>query len=452
MQTIIYQYINNELQATELEVKSPESTHFLIQLEQKVKQDYFLLKVKPGQIELNHDLIKNWIEVAAENMAAISYSFYTEVSEYGEKQVPTIEYTTGSIRDDFNFGALVLIQRDTLKAYNRQNKEVYTYAGWYSFRLFASRRNAIYQHETYTYHYSEIDLRESGQKQFDYVNPRNRNRQIEMEQAATFHLEEIGAKVSPPFKEVDFTSAGFPTEASVIIPVLNREKTIADAIQSVLAQKTNFTFNLLVINNHSTDKTTEIINSFKDNRIIHIQPTSKELGIGGCWNEGIYHEKCGRFAVQLDSDDLYSDENTLQKIIDKFYKEGCAMVVGSYQMVDFKLEEIPPGVIDHREWSDENGANNALRINGFGAPRAFYTPIVRKIGFPNVSYGEDYAVSLAISREYKTGRIYHPIYFCRRWDQNTDSNLSIDKINAHNSYKDSLRKNEIETRQSITKL
>ena len=449
MQATIYQHINGEFQSTVLEVNSPESTNFLNQLEQKIKADYFLLKLKPGQIEFEETNIIRWINAASENNAALSYSYYIELAEKGTTKIPTLSYTEGSIRDDFNFGALVLVQKEALKIFNRQNKEVYAYAGWYSFRLFISRRNGIHQFTEYSYRYSEIDLRKSGEKQFDYVNPRNRNRQIDMEHAVTSHLEKIGAKVSPPFKEVNFNEYNFEVEATVIIPVLNREKTIADAIHSVLKQKTNFAFNLIIVDNHSTDQTSEIIDSIQDRRVIHIIPEATNLGIGGCWNEGINHPKCGRFAIQLDSDDLYANENTLQKIIDKFYKEKCAMVIGSYQMVNFQLEEIPPGIIDHREWTDDNGPNNALRINGLGAPRAFYTPIIREIQFPNVSYGEDYAVALAISRIWKIGRIYEPVYLCRRWDQNTDSNLSIEKVNAHNTYKDSLRTKEIKFRISL---
>lgn len=447
MQTTIYQFINNELQTTILEANSPESTNFLNQLETKIKADYFLLKLKPGQVQFELEDLKKWMSDADKNKAAISYSHYTEVTENGTTSIPTIAYSEGSLRDDFNFGALVLVQKEALKTFNRQNKEVYSYAGLYSFRLFISRRKGIHHFNGYSYQYSETDLRQSGEKQFDYVNPRNRNRQIEMEKAATAHLDEIGAKVSPPFKEVNFNETNFGIEASVVIPVLNREKTIADAIKSVLKQKTNFGFNLIIVDNHSTDTTPEIISAFKNRQIVHVIPEATNLGIGGCWNEAVNHPYCGRFAVQLDSDDLYFDENTLQKIVDKFRRERCAMVIGSYKMVNFKLEEIPPGIIDHREWTDENGPNNALRINGLGAPRAFYTPIIREIGFPNVSYGEDYAVALAISRSWKVGRIYEPIYLCRRWDQNTDSNLSIEKVNAHNAYKDSLRTEEIEKRE-----
>ena len=268
-----------------------------------------------------------------------------------------------------------------------------------------------------------------------------------MEKACTSHLQKIGACLKPPFKEVNFSELDFPVEASVIIPVRNRIRTIKDAVESVLTQKTNFSFNLIVIDNHSSDGTTEILAEFAGSgKLIHLVPERSDLGIGGCWNEGILHKNCGRFAVQLDSDDIYSSDNTLQKIVDKFYEEKCAMVIGSYQMTNFDLEEIPPGIIDHREWTNDNGPNNALRINGLGAPRAFYTPLLREIKVPNVSYGEDYAVGLAISREYKIGRIYEPIYLCRRWDDNTDASLNIDKLNVHNLYKDRIRTIELKAR------
>ncbi|MGC9355924.1 MAG: glycosyltransferase family 2 protein, partial [Mariniphaga sp.] len=274
-----------------------------------------------------------------------------------------------------------------------------------------------------------------------------REKQIEMEKACTAHLEKIGALLRPPFKKIDLSKTDFPVEASVIIPVRNRVKTIKDAVESVLIQKTNFNFNIIVVDNHSTDGTTEILHDFaRGGKLIHVVPERKDLGIGGCWNEAVFHEKCGRFAVQLDSDDLYADENTLQKVVDKFQEEKCAMVIGSYQMTNFDLEEIPPGIIDHKEWTHDNGPNNALRINGLGAPRAFFTPVLRKIRVPNVSYGEDYAVGLAISREYKIGRIYEPLYLCRRWSDNTDASLDIEKQNAHNLYKDRMRTIELKAR------
>jgi glycosyltransferase involved in cell wall biosynthesis len=289
-------------------------------------------------------------------------------------------------------------------------------------------------------------------KHFSYVDPKNREVQIEMEKVVTQHLMDIRAYVHPPFKEIDLNlTKDFEFEASVIIPVRNRVKTIGDAIESVLMQKTNFKFNLIVIDNHSTDGTSEVISSFskKDERLIHYIPERNDLGIGGCWNAGVHHNKCGKFAVQLDSDDIYKDENTLQTVVDLFHKEKCAMVIGSYQITDFNLNPLPPGLIDHKEWTSDNGPNNALRINGLGAPRAFYTPVLREIKIPNVSYGEDYSAGLAISRQYKIGRIYHSIYMCRRWEGNSDAQLDIVRINANNFYKDRIRTFELSARKQL---
>jgi hypothetical protein len=426
---------------------SAHSSDLLRKIGKVITSDYFFLQIKHGEICISKKEREDWISEISETDALMSYCGYYESKGTDITTHPVIEYTKGSIRDDFDFGPLVLIKTKSLTEFLALEHEDFTHAGWYSFRLFISRQGQIALSDKIRYTYIEPDHRLSGEKQFDYVNPMNRNRQIEMEKAATGHLHKIGALVMPPFDELDFDKNNFLTEASVIIPVLNREKTITDAIRSVLLQKTNFPFNLIIVDNHSTDKTSALIAGFCDSRIVHHIPFRKDLGIGGCWNEAINHPACGRFAIQLDSDDLYSDENTIQRIVEKFHQEKCAMVIGSYQMVNFNLEEIPPGIIDHREWSDNNGPNNALRINGLGAPRAFYTPIIRKVGFPNVSYGEDYAVAITISREHKIGRIYEPIYLCRRWESNTDSNLSIEKANAHNRYKDSLRATEIEIRQ-----
>ncbi len=429
---------------------STESTDLLIEIANKVTSDYFFLQVKTGNISFDDANLIEWLTTTRELGSALSYCHYWQHANDEVTRHNVIEYTEGSIRDDFNVGALVLIKTSLLHEYIKNLQEKYLYAGWYSFRLFLSRKGSIELVNNYAYSTYETDLRASGVKQFDYVNPNNRDRQIEMEKATTHHLQQIGALVKPPFNEVNLDQKIFPAEASVIIPVLNREKTIADAIKSVLAQQTDFTFNLIIVNNHSTDDTARIINTFDDRRIIHHVPQRTDLGIGGCWNEAINHEACGKFAIQLDSDDLYLDETTLQKIVDEFRRQRCAMVIGSYRMVNFNLEEIPPGVIDHREWSDNNGPNNALRINGLGAPRAFFTPIIRQLQFPNVSYGEDYAVAIAISRQWKIGRIYEPIYLCRRWDNNTDSNLSIEKINQHNRYKDKLRTSEIRIRKTMS--
>ena len=288
-----------------------------------------------------------------------------------------------------------------------------------------------------------------GEKQFDYVDPKNRQVQIEREAAFTYHLKQTGAYLPPVSTEVDLQKGQFIYEASVIIPVYNRARTIKDAISSALNQQTSFPFNVIVIDNHSTDGTTEAIHSFNDSRILHLIPERDDLGIGGCWNLAIQHNACGRFAVQLDSDDLYSSEHTLQKIVDKFYETKCAMVIGTYKMTNFQLNPIPPGIIDHSEWTDNNGHNNALRINGLGAPRAFFTPVLRDIRVPNTSYGEDYALGLAFSRQYKIGRLYEVLYLCRRWEGNSDAALSIEKVNKNNAYKDSLRTLDIQKRKAI---
>ncbi|MFA9388917.1 MAG: glycosyltransferase family 2 protein [Prolixibacteraceae bacterium] len=451
MNVTLYLPTKTKIRKVEFETGTPESTTALKQMNMLISTEYFLLKTKPGELLFEDQSILTWLDEVKKSTEIYSYSNYNQVSNAQASPVPTIDYSAGSLRDDFNFGALVLLKTSALTEYLKWESQEYKYAGWYALSLFASRQKQLHHSNKFNYSYTELDVRKSGEKQFDYVNPRNRARQLEMEKAATIHLEAIGAKVSPPFKQVDFDETSFQFEASVIIPVLNRELTITDAIQSVLKQQTNFAFNLIIVNNHSTDDTTKIINEINDDRIIHVIPEATNLGIGGCWNEAVNHPKCGRFAVQLDSDDLYSDESTLQRIVDKFHKKKCAMVIGSYQMVNVNLEEIPPGIIDHREWTDDNGPNNALRINGMGAPRAFYTPIIREIGFPNVSYGEDYAVALAISRSYKIGRIYEPLYLCRRWNQNTDANLSIEKTNAHNKYKDSIRTEEIAIRKELNK-
>jgi glycosyltransferase involved in cell wall biosynthesis len=314
-----------------------------------------------------------------------------------------------------------------------------------------SRTHPITRVGEHLYGKVELDVRKSDQKQFDYVDPKNRAVQLEMEAAVTEHLKQIGAWLKPKFKAPNLDEGEFANEASVTIPVRNRVKTVSDAVASVLKQKTTFPFNLIVVDNHSTDGTTDLLRSFaeKDKRMVHVIPQRQDLLIGGCWNEGVHHPACGRFAVQLDSDDIYKDEHTLQKIVDAFRREQCAMVIGSYRMTNFNLEEIPPGVIDHKEWTPDNGRNNALRINGLGAPRAFYTPILRRIKLPNSSYGEDYAAVLAVSREYQIGRIYEPIYLCRRWEGNSDAGIDVAKQNAFNFYKDKLRTFEILARQRL---
>jgi hypothetical protein len=357
-----------------------------------------------------------------------------------------INYQLGSVRDTFDFGPIVGI---SVKAARDAGFANWKWGGLYDLRLRISEEHSIVRipELLYTTHgASTVDTRPSGQKQFDYVDPRNRDFQIEMEQIATAHLRRIGAWLEADFEKVQFAAEAFPVKASVVIPVKNREKTILEAVRSALDQDSDFEFNVIVIDNHSTDRTTEILRSVTDPRLKHVIPERSDLGIGGCWNEAIYSAHCGRYSVQLDSDDLYSNNNVLRRIVNELESGPYAMVVGSYTMVDFSLKQIPPGIIDHREWSRENGRNNALRINGLGAPRAFDTSILRRIGFPNVSYGEDYAVALRICRQYEIGRIYDPVYLCRRWEGNTDSALPLEVANRYDEYKDWLRTVEIRAR------
>ena len=361
------------------------------------------------------------------------------------KDHPRIDYQIGSIRDNFDFGPIIAIS--TGAARQVWQGGTFRWAGLYDLRLRLSEQHPIVRVPESLYSFSTSDTRSSGEKQFDYVDPRNRDYQIEMEHVATEHLRRIGAWLPPQFKPVPRSSDAFPVEASVIIPVRNRERTIVDAIQSVLGQVTPFAFNVIVVDNHSTDRTTGILRGISDKRVVHCIPERRDLGIGGCWNVGLESASCGRYAVQLDSDDLYSSPNSLARIVEELGRGPYAMVVGSYTMVNFKLDTIPPGLIDHREWTRDNGRNNALRINGLGAPRAFDTAIVRAIGFPNVSYGEDYAMGLRISRDYEIGRIYDSVYLCRRWEGNSDSALPIETANRYDFYKDGLRTDEILARQ-----
>ena len=431
------------------------SSNALMQVAENAKADYVLLLTKPVKVSLGQGALDRMLRVASDSNAAMVYSDYISKKEVDGKVItekhPVIDYFPGSIRDDFDFGSLWLFKTSLLHTFAMQAGEHdYQYAGLYALRLFLSRKGQIFHINECLYTEEETDLRASGVKQFDYVNPRNREVQIEMEYAATAHLAEIGAKIDPSFyRRPDFNEQDFDIEASVVIPVYNREKTILDAVNSALGQKANFKFNVIVVDNHSTDKTTELLDGMHDERLIHIIPERDDLGIGGCWNVAINDDRCGRFAVQLDSDDLYSSPKTLQQIVDAFYKQNAAMVVGSYRMCDFELNTLPPGLIDHKEWTDDNGPNNALRINGLGAPRAFFTPLLRQIQFPNTSYGEDYALGLIFSRHYRIGRIYTELYLCRRWGGNSDAALSIDKINANNLYKDRLRTLEIAARQQM---
>lgn len=428
----------------------PSSSH-LREMATQTTTPYFLLytgqtSVKPGAFAL-----ERMCQAADMTAAGMLYCDYYKIENGIAKPHPTIDYQAGSLRDDFDFGTFLLFRTDIVREATARMEQDYHYAALYDLRLKISQISAIVRLPEFLYTITENDLREPGEKQFDYVDPKNRAVQIEMEQACTEHLKTISAWLPPVFREIVFTTTLFPVEASVIIPVRNRCRTITDAIHSVLRQEAEFEFNVIVVDNHSNDGTTEALRELaKQNpRLIHHIPARDDLGIGGCWNEAIMHPACGKFAIQLDSDDLYISERVVQTIVRQFYEQNCAMVIGSYQMVNFNLEEIPPGLIAHREWSHANGHNNALRINGLGAPRAFYTPVIRQIKFPNVSYGEDYAVGLAISRNYRIGRIYEPLYLCRRWDENSDANLDVQRSNTYHFYKDKLRTMELQVRMFI---
>lgn len=405
--------------------------------------NYVLLFTQDSHYELGQFAIERFYNVISSTQAAMVYSNYFAVNENSIVRHPVNDYQLGSLRDDFDFGSLLFINRNYCQSF--LSEEEYKFAGLYELRLHLSRQSDFIRIPEFLYTTIETDTRKSGVKQFDYVNPKNRDVQIEMEKVVTSHLKKINAYLEPNFKQVEFNDDDFEFEATVVIPVKNRVSTIADAINSVLSQKANFKFNCIVVDNYSTDGTTEKIKEIasKDERLIHVIPERKDLGIGGCWNEALQNKNCGRFAIQLDSDDIYANENTIQIVVDTFRKEKCAMVVGTYRMTNFKLEEIPPGIVDHKEWTPDNGRNNALRINGLGAPRAFYTPILREYKIPNVSYGEDYAVGLMISRDYQIGRIYEPIYLCRRWEGNSDAALDVDKQNIYNEYKDRIRTIEV---------
>ena len=428
-----------------------ESSNTVMSIAENTDADYLLLCTRMASVRWGLYALERFLRTADDTGAVMVYSDHYSLEEGALTKHPAIDYQAGSLRDDFDFGSLWLIKSQALLDYVAQTDRVdYQYAGLYDLRLYLSRKGEIFHLNEYLYTEAELDTRKSGEKQFDYVNPRNREVQIEMERACTAHLEKVGAIVDTNFyRQPDFDEQDFACEASVVIPVFNREKTIADAVKSALSQKTNFPYNVIVVNNHSTDSTGEILDSIDDERLIQIVPGRTDLGIGGCWNVAVTSGHCGKFAVQLDSDDLYSSPKTLQKIVDAFHEQKAAMIIGSYRMCDFDLNTLPPGLIDHKEWTEDNGCNNALRINGLGAPRAFFTPLVRQIQFPNTSYGEDYALGLAFSRRYRIGRIYDELYLCRRWGGNSDAALSVERVNANNLYKDRLRTMELKARQQM---
>lgn len=426
------------------------ATATLRRIAAQVRSEQLLLCTKPVRFAWGQNGWQRMARVASETGAALVYADHYRWRDRERCPHPVVDYQEGSVRDDFDFGALWMVDAALFRQAVAEMDADYRFAGLYDLRLRLSRLGGVERVNEYLYTEEEPDLRKSGEKQFDYVDPRNREAQCEMEQACTAHLKAVGAYLAPQFKEIDLRQGEFPCEATVVIPVRDRVETIADAIDSVLKQQADFVFNLIVVDNHSTDGTTETIHRYTiDPRVCHVVPQRTDLGIGGCWNEAVNHPACGRFVVQLDSDDRYADEHALQDMVHAFYEQQCAMVVGSYRVTDFDGNEIPPGVIDHREWTPDNGRNNALRINGLGAPRAFYTPLLRQWPLPNTSYGEDYAAGLRISREYRLGRVYRVLYLCRRWEGNSDAALDVVRQNANNVYKDRLRSWELKARKAI---
>lgn len=427
---------------------SLKSTETLRSIAEAVHEKFLMIYTKDMPLEMGMLALDRIISIAQDTKADMLYADHYRIVEGQRVKHPVIDCQQGALRDDFDFGSVLVFRTSSFRKAVRSMTEDYQWGALYDLRL--RMKNIVHINE-YLYTEVETDNRKSGEKQFDYVDPKNRDVQIEMEKICTEHLKRIGAWLPPVFKEVSFNAPDFPVTASVIIPVYNRVRTVKDAVESALAQKCDFTYNVIVVDNHSTDGTTELLSEMasKDARIVHLIPSKYDLGIGGCWNLAVHSESCGEFAVQLDSDDVYSGPDTLAKIVDAFHEQKCAMVVGTYQMTDFNMNPIPPGVIDHREWTEENGRNNALRINGLGAPRAFWTPLLRTINLPNTSYGEDYALGLRISREYRIGRIYDVLYCCRRWEGNSDAALDIDRVNANNLYKDRIRTWELAARMKL---
>ncbi len=427
---------------------SLRSTETLRSIADAVSEKFVLIYQKDQPLEMGMFALDRMLAVAEDTRADMLYAdHYTMVGSERRKH-PLIDCQKGALRDDFDFGSVLLFRSSSFRRAVRSMKEDYQWAALYDLRL--RMKNIVHVNE-YLYTEIETDNRKSGEKQFDYVDPKNRQVQIEMEDVCTAYLKRAGAWLRPSFKPVQPSQEEFPVTASVVIPVYNRVRTVKDAVESALSQKCDFPFNVIVVDNHSDDGTTELLSDMvtKDSRIIHLIPAKHDLGIGGCWNLAVHSDACGEYAVQLDSDDVYSGPDTLAKVVQTFRQEKCAMVVGTYQMTDFDMNPIPPGVIDHREWTEENGRNNALRVNGLGAPRAFAVSILRTLNLPNTSYGEDYALGLRISREYRIGRIYDVLYCCRRWEGNSDAALDIERVNANNLYKDRIRTWELQARLRI---
>ena len=422
------------------------STKSVKQVADAADTEYTLIYTRQTELSWVRFGLERLEQIASDSGAAMIYADHFD----GEAPAPVIDYQQGSLRDDFDFGGVQLYRTSALKEAASKMDAEYEFAGLYDLRLRVSEIGPLVHVNEFLYYELETDRRKSGEKLFDYVDPRNRGLQVEMEAACTAHLKRIGGYLEPKFKEVDLNSVPFEVEASVVIPCRNRVKTIGDALRSALSQETDFPYNVIVVDDNSTDGTVDVIKSFLDDpKLIYIAQDKTYHAIGGNWNAALHHPRCGRFALQLDSDDMYSGSDTVQKFVDAFREQGCAMVVGTYRITDFDLNELPPGIIDHREWTPDNGRNNALRINGLGAPRGFWTPLLRKINFPTTKYGEDYAVALRVSREYRIGRIYDVMYNCRRWGGNSDGALDIEAVNRNNLYKDRIRTWELQARIAL---
>ena len=428
---------------------SLRETRTLRDIAEGISEKYILIYTKDTPLEMGMFALDRMLSIADDTRADMLYADHYRYLNGERKRYPLIDCQEGALRDDFDFGSVLVFRSSSFKRAVRSMSEDYRWGALYDLRL--RMKNIVHINE-YLYTEVETDNRKSGEKQFDYVDPKNRQVQIEMEKVCTEHLKRVGAWLPPVFKEVEGDGC-FDVTASVIIPVYNRVRTVKDAVESALGQKCDFPFNVIVVDNHSTDGTTELLADMaaRDERLVHLIPARYDLGIGGCWNLAVHDAACGEYAVQLDSDDVYSGPDTLTKIVGAFREQKCAMVVGTYQMTDFNMNPIPPGVIDHREWTEGNGRNNALRINGLGAPRAFWTPLLRTLNLPNTSYGEDYALGLRISREYRIGRVYDVLYCCRRWEGNSDAALDVDKVNTNNLYKDRIRTWELQARKKMRK-
>lgn len=444
---------NSPIRIRALEVDSPLGAG-LNKILSGLSSDYFLLVLPGSRVSPGQRAVERFLSVARDSGAGMVYSdFLDDVG--GELSAhPLIDYQFGSIRDSFDFGPVLLLDRRAVERAFQLYGNIdagLRWGGLYDLRLKLSVNSEVRRIPEPLYTRVPSDRRASGERQFDYVDPRQRDYQIEMEEVATRHLVRVGAYLSPEFEPLPETADDFPVTASVVIPVRNRERTVREAVLSALSQQAPFDFNVIVVDNHSSDRTTEILSGMAEEhkKLVHLIPKRRDLGIGGCWNEAVFSDRCGRYAVQLDSDDLYSGADTLEKMVAKFDEGPYAMVIGSYTIVDFDLKEIPPGLIDHREWTRENGRNNALRINGLGAPRGFLVPVLRRTGLPNTSYGEDYSAALRISRTYEIGRIYESIYYARRWEGNSDAALPLATSNRYDAYKDGLRTVELLARKRM---